>query len=51
MTTEEKELLQRIADLCYQASEEIYEDEALEKSEILSMCDELYEAIDNYLGN
>ena len=50
MVTEEmKELLKQIADLCYKASEEIYEDNEMENAGILSTCDELYEKIDKYL--
>lgn len=43
----QKELLQKIADLCYQASEEIYENEETEK--ILIVCDKLQMLIDDYL--
>lgn len=43
----EKELLQKIADLCYQASEEICENE--ETKEILIACDKLQTLIDDYL--
>lgn len=43
----ERELLQKIADLCYQASEEIFENE--ETKEILLACDKLQILIDCYL--
>lgn len=43
----EKELLQKISDLCYQASEEICENE--ETKEILMVCDQLQTLIDDYL--
>lgn len=42
-----KELLQKIADLCYQASEEICENE--ETKEILITCDKLQILIDDFL--
>lgn len=45
----EKELLQKIADLCYQASEEVGEDEETKK--ILDTCDKLQVLIDDYLNN
>ena len=44
-----KKLLKQIADLCYKASEEIFEDEELKKTGILNICDELQGKIDNYL--
>lgn len=43
----ERELLQRIADLCYQAGEEIVDNE--ETKEILIACDKLQVLIDDYL--
>ena len=47
MVTEEmKKLLKQIADLCYTASEEVFEDEELEETGILNICDELQEKID-----
>ena len=49
VTEEKKKLLKQIADLCYKASEEIFEDEELKKTGILNICDELQEKIDNYL--
>lgn len=50
VTDEMKELLKQIADLCYKASEEVFEDEELEKTGILNTCDKLQEKIDKYLG-
>lgn len=47
VTSEMKALLKQIADLCYKASEEIIDNE--ETSRILNKCDELQEAIDEYL--
>lgn len=49
MTEEMKELLKQISDLCYKASEEVYEDKEMEDAGILNMCDELQDAIDKYL--
>ena len=49
ITEEMKKLLKQIADLCYTASEEVFEDEELEETGILNICDELQEKIDNYL--
>lgn len=49
MTEEMKELLKQISDLCYKASEEVYEDEIMEEIGILNMCDKLQNAIDKYL--
>lgn len=49
MTEEMKELLKQISDLCYKASEEVYEDETMEEIGILNMCDKLQDAIDKYL--
>lgn len=48
VTEEMKELLFKIADLCTQASDEVYADR--ETSPILKQCDELADAIDEYLG-
>ena len=48
-TEEMRELLVKISDLCYRASEEVYEDEEMIEIGILSMCDDLYDAIDKYL--
>ena len=43
MVTEEmKKLLKQIADLCYTASEEVFEDEELEETCILNICDYHY---------
>jgi hypothetical protein len=51
VTNEMKELLKKIADLAYQASEEIYDDDNENGTAgILNLCDELYEKIDEYLG-
>lgn len=47
--TYESDLLKRIADLCCQASEEIFEDDRT--MEILNTCDKLQDLIDEYLGN
>ncbi len=44
---EMKKILANIADLCYQASEEIHEDE--DTKEILDTCDKLQDLIDEYL--
>lgn len=47
---QEKYLLKRISDLCYQASEEIYDDDKVNGTGgILNLCDQLYEKIDKYL--
>ena len=48
-TDEMRELLKQISDLCYKASEEVYEDEEMEDMGILNKCDELQDAIDKYL--
>ena len=48
-TEEMRELLVKISDLCYKASEEVYEDEEMERMKILSMCDDLQDSIDKYL--
>lgn len=52
MVNEEmRDLLQQIADLAYQASEEVYDDDKEEGTGgILCLCDQLYEKIDNYLA-
>lgn len=49
MTEEMKKLLKKLSDLCYKASEEIYEDEEMKGTGILNMCDELRDIIDRYL--
>lgn len=49
VTNEMKELLKKIADLAYQASEEVYDNEN-GTAGILNLCDKLYEKIDEYLG-
>lgn len=50
MITKEMEgILRKISDLCYKASEEIYEDECIKDAGILNLCSELYEKIDKYL--
>lgn len=52
VTNEMKELLKKIADLAYQASEEVYDDDNENGTAgILSLCDKLYEKIDEYLGD
>lgn len=49
MDNKEMDLLKRISDLCYQASEEIYDDgEEDGTGGILNLCDQLYEKIDKY---
>lgn len=52
MVNEEmRDLLQQIADLAYQASEEVYDDDKEDGTAgILCLCDQLYEKIDNYLA-
>lgn len=51
VTPNMKDLLKQIADLSYQASEEVYDDDKEEGTAgILSLCDKLYEKIDNYLA-
>lgn len=49
MTKEARNLLQQIADLCEQASEEIHV-ETQEEDDILTTCDKLMEQIDEYLN-
>lgn len=50
VTTEMKELLKQIADLTYKASEEVYDDDNENGTGgILTLCDKLYDKIDNYL--
>lgn len=52
VTNEMKELLKKIADLAYQASEEVYDDNNENGTAgILNLCDKLYEKIDEYLGD
>lgn len=52
VTNEMKELLKQIADLAYQASEEVYDDDNENGTVgILNLCDKLYEKIDEYLGD
>lgn len=52
ITEEMKELLQRLADLATQASDEVYDDDNENGTMgILKTCDRLSEKIDNYLGN
>ena len=47
---EMKDLLKQLADLSYQASEEVYDDDKEDGTAgILKLCDELYEKIDTYL--
>lgn len=43
-----KELFKKIAELCSQASEEVYEDD--KTKEILNTCDKLQDLIDRYIG-
>lgn len=52
MVTEEmKDMLKRLSDLAYRASEEVYDDDREDGTAgILCLCDELYEKIDNYLA-
>ena len=48
----EKELLEKLGELCSQASDEIYDDgESNGTGGILNLCDELYEKIDDLLMN
>lgn len=47
ITNEMKELLKKISDLCYQASEEVFETE--KTKDILDVCDKLQDMIDNLL--
>lgn len=47
-TTEMKELLKKLSDLCCKVSEEVCEDEETKK--ILNACDDLQEMIDEYLA-
>lgn len=52
VTNKMKELLKKIADLTYQASEEVYDDDNKNGTAgILNLCDELYQKIDEYLGD
>lgn len=52
ITEEMKDLLQRLADLAAQASDEVYDDDNENGTMgILKTCDQLSEKIDNYLGN
>lgn len=48
VTKEMKDLLKRLEDLCYQVSEEVFENE--ETKEILDTCDKLELLINGYLG-
>lgn len=48
ITDDMKRLLQKISDLCYKASEEVYENG--DTKEILNTCDILQELIDRYLN-
>lgn len=47
VTREMKELLEQISGLCYQASNEVFED--VDTKNILKTCDKLQELIDRYL--
>lgn len=49
VTNKMRELLQRISNLCYQASEKIFENG--DTKEILDTCDKLQDMIDNFLEN
>lgn len=52
ITEEMKDLLQRLADLAAQASDEVYDDGNENGTMgILRTCDQLLEKIDSYLGN
>lgn len=48
ITKEMKKLLEKVADLSYQASEEVYREEGT--ADILNLCDKLYEKIENYFA-
>lgn len=52
MVNEEmKDMLKRLSDLAYRASEEVYDDDREDgTSGILCLCDQLYEKIDNYFA-
>ncbi len=52
MVNEEmKDMLKRLSDLAYRASEEVYDDDKENgTSGILCLCDKLYEKIDNYFA-
>lgn len=51
ITQEMKDLLKKVSDLAYQASEEVYDDDKENGTAgILSLCDKLYEKIDSYLA-
>lgn len=50
ITNKMKELLKKIADLAYQASDEVYDDNNENGTAgILNLCDQLYEKIDEFL--
>lgn len=52
ITEEMKELLQRLADLAAQVSDEVYDDDNENGTMgILRTCDQLLEKIDSYLGD
>ncbi len=52
MTEKTRELLNRLANLAYDASETIYDDGKEDGTGgILKLCDELTMKIDEYLGN
>lgn len=53
MTQEMICILKNISDLCYQASNKVYDDDDKEKgtAKILSLCDNLNEVIDDYIDN
>ena len=46
-------ILKNISDLCYQASNKVYDDDDKEKgtAKILSLCDNLSEAINDYIND
>lgn len=53
MTQEMICILKNISDLCYQASNKVYDDDDKEKgtAKILSLCDNLSEAINDYIND
>lgn len=53
MKQEMIDILKNISDLCYKASNEVYEDDDKEKgtAKILILCDNLNEVIDDYIDN
>ena len=50
VTEEMIDLLKKVADLCYKAIEEVYDDDKENgTANILNLCDKLQEAIDEYV--